>query len=120
MNAAIPEPGSGPAIPTGTHQGAHAGTPTDTECAEVVLRLLEYVDNEAAEEDCVRIKEHLDACGSCLREYERDVLLKAMVRRACGSQPAPETLRTAILTRITTVTVTRTRSSTPRRPDLEG
>lgn len=76
-----------------------------SDCAEVVLRLFEYVDNEAGPEDRVSIKAHLDACGSCLREYERDLLLKSLVRRACGTEPAPRQLRMQIMSRITTVTV---------------
>ena len=79
---------------------------SETDCAEVVLRLFEYVDHEAAEEEGRRIREHLDACGSCLREYERDLLLKQMVRRACNREAAPETLRTQILARISTISVT--------------
>ena len=78
------------------------------DCADVVLRLFEYVDNEAGEADCRLIQQHLDECGSCLQEYERDVLLKALVRRACGCEPAPESLRSQILARITSVTVTTT------------
>lgn len=78
------------------------------DCADVVLRLFEYVDNEAEDADARVIQRHLDECGSCLREYERDVLLKTLVRRACGCETAPETLRTQILARITTeVRVTR-------------
>ncbi|USQ78830.1 mycothiol system anti-sigma-R factor [Ornithinimicrobium faecis] len=77
-----------------------------TDCAQVVLRLFEYVDHEAAEEDGVRIREHLDACGSCLREYERDLLLKEMVKRACSSEAAPAALRTQIMARISTITIT--------------
>jgi mycothiol system anti-sigma-R factor len=80
------------------------------DCAEVVLRLFEYVDNEAAEDDGRRIQEHLDECGSCLREYERDVLVKALVRRACECEPAPEALRIQIMARITSVSVTTYRS----------
>ena len=76
------------------------------DCAQVVLRLFEYVDHEAAEEDGRRIREHLDACGSCLREYERDLLLKEMVKRACASESAPAALRTQIMARISTITVT--------------
>lgn len=78
----------------------------DTDCAQVVLRLFEYVDHEAAEEDGQRIREHLDACGSCLREYERDLLLKAMVKRACSEESAPPALRTQIMARITSISVT--------------
>ncbi len=77
------------------------------DCAEVVLRLFEYVDNEAAADDRSRIKEHLDECGACLREYERDLLLKALVRRACGPEPAPHQLRLQIMSRITSVSLVR-------------
>lgn len=76
------------------------------DCADVMLRLFEYVDHEAAAEDRQRIREHLSACASCLREYEHDVLLKAIVRRACGCEPAPEALRSQILARISSITVT--------------
>lgn len=79
---------------------------SETDCAEVVLRLFEYVDHEAAAEDGRRIREHLDACGSCLREYERDVLLKELIRRACRREAAPEALRSQIMARISTLTIT--------------
>ena len=83
----------------------HDGHFVEPDCAEVVLRLFEYVDNEAGPEDRQLIEQHLDACGSCLREYERDLLLKSLVRRACEPERAPRTLRMQILSRITTVTV---------------
>lgn len=82
------------------------GPQGEADCAQVVLRLFEYVDNEAAEEDGRRIREHLDACGSCLREYERDLLLKQLVKRACNPEAAPAALRTQIMARITSITVT--------------
>ena len=79
------------------------GPPAD--CADVVLRLFEYVDNEAEPVDRDRIQAHLQECVSCLAEYERDLLVKALVRRACGScEEAPASLRAQIMTRITTVT----------------
>lgn len=84
----------------------HVDRPTD--CADVVLRLFEFVDNETGPVDRDRIQAHLDECGACLAEYERDLLLKALVRRACARQAAPPQLRSQILTRITTsVTVIR-------------
>ena len=75
-----------------------------TDCADVVLRLFEFVDNETEELDRDKIQAHLDECGACLAEYERDLLLKALVRRACARQSAPAQLRAQILTRITSVT----------------
>ena len=76
--------------------------PGPADCADVVLRLFEFVDNETGPLDKERIQAHLDECGPCLAEYERDLLIKALVRRACACQPAPDTLRSQILTRITT------------------
>jgi mycothiol system anti-sigma-R factor len=84
----------------------HSDQTPAADCADVVLRLFEFVDNETGPLDKERIQAHLDECGPCLAEYERDLLIKALVRRACACQPAPDTLRSQILTRIsTTVTV---------------
>lgn len=76
------------------------------DCADVILRLFEYVDNESTPVDRERIHAHLEECGRCLAEYERDLLIKALVRRACACQQAPDALRAQILTRITTTRVT--------------
>lgn len=75
------------------------------DCSEFSLRVYEYIDAEMTPDDCERLRAHLDECGSCLHEYERDMVLKALVRRSCVCQPAPTTLRMQILARITTVSV---------------
>lgn len=80
----------------------HTDDVSAADCADVVLRLFEFVDNETGPLDRARIEAHLDQCGPCLAEYERDLLIKALVRRACACEQAPETLRSQILTRITT------------------
>lgn len=91
-------------------QDNHGTDKHGTDCAEVILRLFEYVDNEAGPEDCEAIKGHLDECGPCLMEYERDLLLKSLVRRACHAERAPSALRMQVLSRITSITVTKTTS----------
>jgi mycothiol system anti-sigma-R factor len=83
---------------------AHESRPTD--CADVVLRLFEFVDNETEPLDRERIQLHLEECGSCLAEYERDRLVKELVRRACACEQAPAALRSQIMTRITTIVTT--------------
>lgn len=84
----------------------HAVPPREpTDCSEVLLRIYEYLDDEMTDEDCVRVRAHLDECGDCMTEYERDRLLKSLIRRSCVCQAAPETLRLSILTRITTVRI---------------
>jgi mycothiol system anti-sigma-R factor len=85
----------------GAHDGhAHAGI---ADCSEIVLRVFEYIDQETTPEDGRRIRAHLDGCAECLGEYERDLLLKAVVRRSCAGEVAPGRLRAQIMSRITTV-----------------
>ena len=79
------------------------GKPHETDCSEVLDRVFEYLDNEMSTLDCAKIKQHLEECGPCLREYHLDEALKALVRRSCACEHAPEQLRTRVLTRITQV-----------------
>ena len=81
------------------------GNPHETDCSEVLDRVYEYLDNEMEALDCAKIRQHLDECGPCLKQYDLDLALKALIRRSCASEPAPQELRTKILTRITTVRI---------------
>ncbi|MGN6301783.1 MAG: mycothiol system anti-sigma-R factor [Angustibacter sp.] len=81
------------------------GNPHETDCSEVLDRVYEYLDNEMEELDCAKIRQHLDECGPCLKQYDLDLALKALIRRSCACEPAPQELRTKILTRITTVPI---------------
>ncbi len=81
----------------------------ETDCSEALLKVYEYLDNEMGPADCARIREHLGECASCMDEYDKDLLLKALVRRSCGCEPAPAQLRTQIIARITSLSVTTTR-----------
>ena len=87
----------------GDPQGAERG---DSDCREALLKVYEYLDGEMGPGDCERIRQHLQECGPCLREYDLDQALKALIRRSCRCESAPEALRTQIMARITTVTVT--------------
>ncbi|MDN5796113.1 MAG: mycothiol system anti-sigma-R factor [Intrasporangium sp.] len=71
-----------------------------TDCSEALLRLFEYLDGEMSPEEALRIRAHLDECGPCLKEYDLDTSMKALVKRACSREPAPDSLRTTIMTRI--------------------
>lgn len=89
------------------HAAGSESTPArpPADCSEILLRAYEYIDGEMTAEDCARVRLHLDDCGECLSAYERDLLLKALIRRSCSRESAPETLRLSIMTRITTVRV---------------
>jgi mycothiol system anti-sigma-R factor len=79
------------------------GNPHETDCREVLGRVFEYLDGELGPSELDKIRQHLDECGPCLREYDLDDALKALVRRSCGCEQAPADLRDRILVRITEV-----------------
>ena len=76
------------------------------DCSRARLQLYEYLDGEMDPDDCVKIRQHLEQCGPCLKEYDIDQTLKALVRRSCGCEVAPTELRTQIISRITTINMT--------------
>jgi len=78
----------------------------ELDCSRARLQLYEYLDGEMGSDDCVRIREHLEHCGPCLKEYDLDQTLKALVRRSCGCEVAPTELRMQIMSRITTINIT--------------
>ena len=80
-------------------QGDAAGT----DCSEVLHRVYEYLDGEMTADDTEKIKLHLDECGPCLKEYDLDQALKALVKRSCECEEAPVELRSQIVARITTL-----------------
>ena len=74
-----------------------------TDCSEVLHRVYEYLDGEMTLDDTEKIKQHLDECGPCLKEYDLDQALKALVKRSCECEEAPVELRSQIVARITTL-----------------
>ena len=78
----------------------------DYDCSRARLQLYQYLDGEMDQDDCAKISEHLAHCGPCLREYDLDQMLKAMVRRSCSCETAPNELRMQIMSRITTISMT--------------
>jgi len=75
------------------------------DCSRARLQLYEYLDGEMDDDDCSKIREHLAQCGPCLKEYDIDQTLKALLRRSCSCETAPRQLRMQILSRITTITI---------------
>jgi mycothiol system anti-sigma-R factor len=79
------------------------GNPHETKCSEVLARVYEYLDGEMGEHDAAKIHQHLEECRPCLSQYDIDLALKALLRRSCACESAPEELRTRIMVRITEV-----------------
>ena len=75
------------------------GNPHAVPCDEVLDRVYEYIDGEMDLERRHEIKEHLEECSPCLREFGLEEAVKAIVKRSC-SDPAPPDLRAKVLSNI--------------------
>jgi mycothiol system anti-sigma-R factor len=87
------EPGAGAAL--------HA--PHAVPCTEVLGRIYAYLDGGLDDSDRSRVRQHLDECGPCLREYGLEDAVKRIVVKHCGSDPPPADLRAKVLVRITEI-----------------
>ena len=76
------------------------GKPHEVPCTEVLDRVYAYLDRELDENSCVKIRQHLDECGPCLREYGLEEAVKQIVHRCCGNDAAPGELRAKVMVRI--------------------
>ena len=75
--------------------GKHHETP----CTEVLDTIYAYLDGELDTTDQSKVRQHLDECGPCLREYGLEEAVKRLVRKHC-SDSAPVELRAKVLIRI--------------------
>ncbi len=64
-----------------------------TSCGEVLAEVYLYLDLECSNGRRETIREHLDECSPCLREYGIEQEVKELVGRCCGSETAPAELR---------------------------
>ena len=79
------------------------GKPHEVPCSEVLARVYSYLDGEIEDKSLAQIREHLDECGPCLREYGLEEAVKRLVQKCCGSEAAPSGLRSKVLVRIRTI-----------------
>ncbi|HEX7187585.1 MAG TPA: mycothiol system anti-sigma-R factor [Actinomycetes bacterium] len=75
------------------------GNPHAVPCSEVLDRVYEYLDGELDSERKHVVKEHLEECSPCLKEFGLEEAVKAIVKRSC-SDPAPPELRAKVLSHI--------------------
>lgn len=76
------------------------GEPHNVDCRDVLDRVYSYLDNELEDAACAEIREHLDTCGPCLREFGLEQEVKRLVQRCCGKDPVPSELRSKVMARI--------------------
>jgi len=72
-------------------------------CDDVLSHVFEFLDHETNDARRAVIAEHLEDCSSCLREFGIEQEFKALVRRRCGGDVPPPTLRERIKLQLTTV-----------------
>jgi mycothiol system anti-sigma-R factor len=84
----------------GTGERDDASSARQVDCSEALLRVYEFLDGELGPSACAKIQAHLDECGPCFNEYNLDTTLKALIKRSCSAEHAPDTLRTSIMSRI--------------------
>jgi len=76
------------------------GDPHEVDCRQVLAEVYLYLDLECAEDERDVIRQHLDECSPCLREYGIEQEVKALVARCCGDDKAPQGLRDRLRLRL--------------------
>jgi mycothiol system anti-sigma-R factor len=71
----------------------------------VLAEVYIYLDAEAGDDDRTKIRQHLDECAPCLREFGIEQEVKMLVARACGRDLAPEHLRMKLRATLRTVVI---------------
>ena len=57
------------------------GNPHEVPCTEVLAMVYSYIDGEMEVSGSAQIRQHLDECGPCLREYGLEELVKKLVHK---------------------------------------
>jgi mycothiol system anti-sigma-R factor len=81
------------------------GEPHETDCSEVLEVVYSFLDGEIDEIARSRIRQHLDECAPCLRQFGIEKEVKLLVARCCGADRAPDLLRMRIVARIQQVQI---------------
>jgi mycothiol system anti-sigma-R factor len=76
------------------------GDPHETDCREVLAEVYLYLDLECADERRELIRDHLDECAPCLREYGIEHEVKLLVARCCGGDIAPAAFKQRLRLRL--------------------
>lgn len=75
------------------------------ECRSVLEDVYLYLDSETDDSSRAKIRQHIDDCSPCLREFGIEQEVKALVSRCCGGDRAPESLRVKLKLRLREVVI---------------
>jgi mycothiol system anti-sigma-R factor len=76
------------------------GKPHGIPCTDVLYQVYTYLDGELGEPGAARIRQHLEECGPCLREYGLEEIVKRLVHKYAGESHVPPGLRAEVLRRL--------------------
>ena len=87
-----------------TDDALHGSEPIEiNSCDDVLTHVFEFLDQETSDARRGVIAKHLEDCSSCLREFGIEQEFKALVRRRCGGDVPPPSLRERIKMQLTGV-----------------
>jgi mycothiol system anti-sigma-R factor len=81
------------------------GGPHETDCREVLEEVYLYLDGEMDASRRTLVRQHLDECSPCLRQFGVEHEVKMLVARRCGGDRAPDSVRIAVLEKLRTIQV---------------
>jgi mycothiol system anti-sigma-R factor len=90
--------------PTKDTNDAKDSSDCGCDCSTARERLYLFLDHEIDSASCAEIQQHIEACSSCLSEYDVERIVKSLVHRSCAER-APETLVQKVQFAIRTVEV---------------
>jgi len=79
--------------------------PGNIDCDDVLKDLYLYLDDESDDTLRNRIRQHLEGCAPCLKQYGLEQDVRALVTKCCGGDHAPASLHERIRVRITEMTI---------------
>ncbi len=77
----------------------------DGDCREVLTEVYLSLDLECSDDRRSLIKQHLDECSPCLREYGIEQEVMALVNRCCGQEQAPAELKDRLRAKLSELVV---------------
>ena len=79
--------------------------PGGIDCEDVLRDVYLYLDDETDPNLRNRIRQHLDGCAPCLKQFGIEQDVRSLIARCCGGDQAPQRLRERITVRINELTI---------------
>ncbi|HEX3707409.1 MAG TPA: mycothiol system anti-sigma-R factor [Mycobacteriales bacterium] len=81
------------------------GNHHDVDCIEVIRQVYLYLDGEIDDAHCNEVRQHLSECGPCLRQFDIEQEVKALVGRCCGGEVAPDGVKDRLRAKLAEVRI---------------